>query len=266
MMTSSLFKPLSSYGVLSFDVFGTIVDWESGIFPHLLPLTAQLAADHPMCQPFPTKPKPNTHLAKRHPLIAAYDAHEGRLTAAEPKILFEEVLRRAYLDLAKELGVKAKEADANAAAASLPSWPAFTDSLEAMNKLGKHYKLIGLSNVSNAGIQAIMRGPLKGVPFEAIYTAQDIGSYKPAKRNFDYLLAAVKRFLDLPKDQVLHVAHGVKSDQLIAEEIGLAHIWVERGVDNWEQETADGMQRLRIVADLRSLVLEMEKEHLKKTY
>ena len=66
-----------------------------------------------------------------------------------------------------------------------------------------------------------------------MHTAEDIGSYKPDPRNFEYLIEHAKKDLDVEKAQILHVAHGVWSDQVPAEEMGLSHVWIKRGGDNW---------------------------------
>lgn len=101
-----------------------------------------------------------------------------------------------------------------------------------MQTLGKYYKLIALSNISNAAIGRVLAGPLAGplagVEFTAVYTAEEIGSYKPSRRNFEFLLEGVGA-MGVGRGEVLHVAHGWGSDMVPAGEMGMWRAWIDRG-------------------------------------
>lgn len=255
--------PLASYQVLSFDILGTLIDCDSVIHQHLLPLTRDLPPTDPLCALYPLQPTVGKDIAPRHPLVSAFDAHEYRLTSKHPGMAFEDVLRQSYLGLANDLAVsggKQREQEANALAASIGSWPAFPDTVAALHTLHKRYKLVPLSNISRTGINAILNGPLAEVKFDSVYIAEDIGSYKPSRRNFDYLLGGVQKEFECKKEKLLHVAHGATIDHVPCEEMGIDHVWVRRGVDNWESVNPEHMKKLRVVNDLQALADQVEKE------
>jgi len=128
--------------------------------------------------------------------------------------------------LAKSLGVAATDEEANIFGASIPDWPEFPDSIEALRYLTAHYKIVILSNVdrvsfrsSNARLQ---------VTFDAIFTAQDIGSYKPSDRNFAFMLRRLKEDFGVDRPDVLHVAQSLFHDHAPANRAGLRSAWIDR--------------------------------------
>ncbi|MCJ1446117.1 MAG: hypothetical protein MMC23_006622 [Stictis urceolatum] len=217
---------------LSFDIYGTLIDWESGILPTLHPLTSQLPPTHP------AHPSSPTYLGSA---IAAFAAHEVAFIKPAAYIDYGELLARAYKGLAKEWGLPASDADADAVAASVADWKAFPDTVAAMQKLGGKYKLIALSNISRALFAKTKEGPLRDVEFDAVYTAEEIGSYKPDLKNFEFLVDGVRRDLGVEKEALVHVAHGVRSDQGPAEEVGIEHVWIRRGTDRMSFGGEGGM-------------------------
>lgn len=284
---NQVFPPLKTFHALSFDVFGTLVDWEAGIYPYLVPLLAHLPADHPFQTPFPSTPTQGERLASQHPLIKAFNEQEGKIMNDTPGKMYTNILMESYIKLAQSLSIPATKttfAEAEAVASSIATWRAFPDTITALRTLRtKHdYKLIALSNITNAAIEEVLTHALKGAKFDAVYTAENIGSYKPDARNFSYLKRGVAGFgieregLEWERreregsdedgeegrgvkkglDWLCHVAHGVGSDQVPAEEAGLWHVWVERGVDNWvgREGVREGMGRLGVVSDMERFV------------
>lgn len=141
-----------------------------------------------------------------------------RRYARELKIVENGHLTEEQIDQsAKEYGSKIGE------------YPAFEDSVRAMQALGKHYKLVPLSNVDRGSFGKTLDGPLKGCHFDAIYTAEDIGSYKPNIKNFEYLLKHIKLDFGVEKDQLCHVAQSLFHDHGPAQQVGLQSVWVDRG-------------------------------------
>lgn len=213
---------LTSFKALSFDCYGTLIDWETGLRADLAPLLDLLPADHAW---------------RRDPAAAleCFNAHSDRLSAAQPTLPYDANLAESLRLLARDAGVaeSALPEEALRGIGSGPGrWPAFADTVAGLQKLGRRYKLVVLSNVTDAEIsRAIGEGPLRGARFDAVYTAQQIGSYKPSLRNFEYLFDRAKRELgvDKEKGELLHVARSLKADHVPAKEVGLRSVWIARG-------------------------------------
>ena len=108
----------------------------------------------------------------------------------------------------------------------MPRWPAFPDTPDALRLLGKDHALVILSNVDRAGFSGSL--PRLGVDFAAIYTAEDIGTYKPDPANFDFLIEHVRDDLGHGPDDILHVAQSLFHDHVPAKAKGLATAWIDR--------------------------------------
>lgn len=214
MALSESAPSFTSFRALGFDVFSTLIDEPKALATAIAPLVSQLPEDH--------EAKSSSAVAG-----AAFGRHENILQQKEPFMIFEDVLSAAYHALAKEWCIKSDDKDANAVAGILSRSPAFPDTVEALQKLSKHYKLIPLSNVSESGIATVMSGALKEVRFDAVLTAEKIGSYKPDLRNFEALMSKVKD-LGFKKEQLLMVAQGVASDHVPSKQIGINSAWISR--------------------------------------
>jgi 2-haloacid dehalogenase len=202
---------LTDFDALSFDCYGTLIDWEAGIAAVLGPLAR----------------KNNPELTNEEVLVA-YSENEAAVEVEHPTWLYPDVLQEAFRRSGTDLNFEVPDADAAALGQSLPDWPAFPDTAEALNRLTRHYKLIILSNVHRAGFAGSNKR--LNVEFDAIYTAQDIGSYKPADANFDYLLDHIGE-IDVTKDRLLHVAQSLFHDHVPARRHGLPGVWINRRHD-----------------------------------
>jgi 2-haloalkanoic acid dehalogenase type II len=109
---------------------------------------------------------------------------------------------------------------------SVPDWPAFPDSREALAYLKQHYRLVVLSNVDRGSFSASSRK--LGVGFDAVYTAEDIGTYKPNIGNFRFLFDRMNQDFGLQKDELLHVAQSLYHDHVPAEQVELSSVWIDR--------------------------------------
>ena len=203
-------RRLTDHSVLTFDCYGTLIDWETGIWDAFQPLLAE---------------NPSTDLT-RNALIAAFNNLEAEQQAAAPTMTYPTVLKRVHRALAENLALVTSPMLDYAFGASVPSWPAFPDSSDALRFLSEHFRLVILSNVDRAGFAA--SNTLLGVEFDAIYTAQDIGSYKPDPSNFEYLIEHVESDLGHGKSDILHTAQGIRHDHIPARSIGLDNAWIDR--------------------------------------
>jgi 2-haloalkanoic acid dehalogenase type II len=131
--------------------------------------------------------------------------------------------------LAEELGFPHPSAEESAAfGASVGSWPAFPDSVDALKRLSKFYKLLILSNADLESIRGTLTGPLNGVHFDKVITAQDVGSYKPDQRNFTRMLQDVKEEFGIEKNLVLQTAQSQFHDHHPARKLGIKSVWIQR--------------------------------------
>ena len=189
---------LRDYTTMSFDVYGTLIDWESGILGHLRPWL---------------KGVPNSDI------LSAYGALENEWQMREPGMLYPEILTRVHGDLGKRFGFESRRRDAEAFAASIGDWLPFPDSTESLRHLKRHHRLVILSNVDEASIARSIRRI--GVEFDQVLTAEAIGSYKPARANFERLLAAAE-------GKLLHIAESLYHDHTPCNALGIASAWINR--------------------------------------
>ncbi len=199
---------LTDFDTLTFDCYGTLIDWEAGILAVLEPWAARrgLEVDGPA-------------------LLEGFGRHETVVQRENPGLIYPEVLRAVMRALAADFGIAASEAEADALGRSVADWPAFPDSREALAYLKKHYRLVVLSNVDRASFAH--SAARLGVAFDAVYTAEDVGSYKPDPANFRFLLDRLAEIGVRPED-ILHTAQSLYHDHAPAAALGLATCWINR--------------------------------------
>lgn len=212
-------KQLQDYSVLTFDCYGTLIDWESGIWDALQPMLHHNG---------------RTDIT-RSVGLEAFAKTESAQEAATPGMIYADVLTHVHSTLAEQFQLDTTTAMDEAFGASVPHWPAFPDTADALRQLQHHFKLVILSNVSRGGFAASNRK--LGVTFDAIYTAQDVNSYKPDPRNFEYMLERLAGEHNLNQADILHTAQSLFHDHVPAKSFGLACAWIDRqglaDSDNW---------------------------------
>jgi len=199
-------RGLSRFRVLSFDCYGTLIDWETGIAAALADFARRAGLD-------------------REALLALFARHESAQQRATPELRYPELLARVLERMAAEAGMALRPGEAKAFGRSVPDWPAFTDSPEALAELKRHAKLVILSNVDRASFAQSARR--LRVEFDLVLTAEDIGSYKPDPRNFEALARAVREMGFAPEEH-LHVAQSLFHDIVPAGRAGMRTAWIDR--------------------------------------
>jgi 2-haloalkanoic acid dehalogenase type II len=214
-MTRRAAVRITDFDALSFDCYGTLIDWEAGLLAVLRPWA-----------------RANGLTAADSDVLEAFGRHEGRIETANPAMAYPDVLRRTFEAIGRDLGAPVTGSDAERLGESVGDWPAFPDSAAALSALAARYKLIILSNVDRASFAASNRK--LGVTFDAILTAEDIGSYKPSPRNFEALLARAQD-LGVGDGKLLHVAQSLFHDHVPAKAAGLPTAWINRrgGLAGW---------------------------------
>ena len=198
---------LTAFEVMTFDCYGTLIDWESGIWNALQPVIT----DH-------------------HIDIAPERALElyGELETEAERGQYHEyrtVLRMVLKGFGERFGFVPDEAEAQRFSESVRDWPAFSDSSRALQALKKKYKLAILSNIDDALFT--FSAQRLGVQFDWIITAQQAKSYKPSLNNFHL---GIER-IGLPRSKILHVAQSLYHDIVPAKALGLSTVWVNRRHD-----------------------------------
>ena len=202
---------LAAYKALSFDCYGTLIDWEAGIAAVLRPWAREAGLD-----------------LDDERLLAAYAAEEAAVEREQPAARYPEVLAAAFRRTGERLGRAVDDGWARRLGDSVPEWPAFPDSAGALASLAAHYRLIVVSNVHRDGFAASNRR-LRG-RFAAIITAEDVRAYKPAGNHFRALFRTLDD-LGIARGELLHVAQSLFHDHVPARRAGLASVWVNRRHD-----------------------------------
>jgi 2-haloacid dehalogenase len=194
----------NSYECLSFDCYGTLIDWETGLLRALQPILAH-----------------HEIKVEDRRLLDSYGQAEATIQSQEYRP-YREVLREVLVRLGGEFGFTPSVSEQHDFSDSVKDWPPFSDSTEALRRLQTKYRLIVLSNIDDDLFQA--SADRLQVRFDHVFTAQQIGAYKPSRKNFEYLFdhAGVAR------DKLLHVAQSLFHDIAPAKALGLATVWVNR--------------------------------------
>ena len=189
---------------LTFDCYGTLIDWETGIFEALHPILVA-----------------HGHKLERVALLERYGAFEAEVESGS-YLIYRDVLRKVVDRFGDSFGFEPTKEECDRFAASVADWPAFPDSRDALERLAAKFKLVVLSNVDDDLFEGSNRK--LGSPFYAVFTAKQIGSYKPNSRNFRF---AIER-LGGDVHRILHVAQSLYHDIKPAREIGLRTVWINR--------------------------------------
>jgi 2-haloacid dehalogenase len=202
---------LADYDALSFDCYGTLIDWETGLSSVLVPWAREVGLD-----------------LTDEALLVAYADNEQRVQRENPTAVYPAILAESFRRIGVSLGVEVSDEWADKLGASVPSWPAFPDTPDALASLADDYKLIIVSNVHREGFAG--SSPRLGVTFDKVITAEDVGAYKPAPNHFEALDAALAE-LNVARERLLHVAQSLRHDHVPAKRYGLASVWINRRHD-----------------------------------
>jgi 2-haloacid dehalogenase len=195
---------LTRFQALTFDCYGTLIDWEAGLLRALRPVVER----HGVRQ-------------TDEALLALFGELESPIQRG-PFRRYREVLDETMRQLARRLGFEPDLGEVTALSRSLSDWEPFPDTVPALAALARRYDLGVISNVDDDLFAASARR--LEVPLRWVVTAEQVGSYKPARTNFERALDRI----GLPRDRILHVAQSLYHDVEPARELGLATVWVNR--------------------------------------
>jgi 2-haloacid dehalogenase len=218
------------FQVLTFDCYGTLIDWESGLLAALRPILARHGVD-----------------AGEDELLEAYGRHEHRVESG-PYRRYREVLAEALSGVGADLGFQPDAAELDLFADSVGDWPPFPDSPEALRRLKERFALAVLTNCDDDLFARSQRR--LGIEFDWVITAEQARSYKPSHRNFELAFSTIA-----PRDRILHVAQSLFHDHVPAKDLGMTTVWIDRRHDkpgSGATPSADATPDLAL-PDLRSL-------------
>jgi 2-haloacid dehalogenase len=198
---------LPNPAILTFDCFGTLIDWEQGILSALRPILHSRSVT-----------------LEDEEILQRFAVLEARAEAG-PYQPYREVLGEVLVRLGSQLGYEASPAERDQLASSVPDWPPFADTGPVLQALSAHFKLAVITNCDTDLFLATARQ--LPVEFSEIVTAEQVGSYKPAARNFEVAFDRLR----VSRDRILHVAQSLYHDIAPARELGLTTVWVNRRWD-----------------------------------
>lgn len=192
------------FRTLTFDCYGTLIDWENGILRAVRPILARHRAN-----------------AEDEEILEAYASLEAKEESG-PYASYTEVLRRVTAGLAARFGIRLEGGERDALVRAIGDWEPFPDTVDALRRLRSRYQLAVISNVDDA-LFALTARRLE-TPFDRVVTAESVRAYKPSPEIFRRALAEIAQ----PKERVLHVAQSIYHDIVPARASGLATVWVNR--------------------------------------
>ena len=193
---------------ISFDCYGTLIDWERGI-------AEELSAWARRCD----------KQLDRAELLAAFGDAEPQVQSAHPEMAYPDVLAEVARRIGRRFDLPVTDSDAASFGASIGRWPPFPDTTSALSRLRQRYRLAVLSNVDRKSFAATQEA--LGVEFDLVCTAEEIDSYKPDPRNFRFLLARLAE-LGIEQGELLHAAQSLFHDIEPARALGIRTAWVDR--------------------------------------
>jgi 2-haloacid dehalogenase len=219
------------FDVLTFDCYGTLIDWETGIASALRPILDAHQAT-----------------ASDEQVLDTFARHEAVIEAG-PYRRYREVLAECLDRIGADLGFAPTDAEREAFAGSVAEWPAFSDSPAALRELKRRFKLAVITNCDDdlfAGSNARL-----DVDFDWVVTAQQAGAYKPSHRNFERAFETI----EAPRERILHVAQSLFHDHVPAKELGLSSVWIDRrhGADGFGATPPASAEPDLAVPDLATL-------------
>jgi 2-haloacid dehalogenase len=195
------------FDALTFDCYGTLIDWEAGIVAGLRPILARAGVD-----------------ATDDELLEVYAGFEAAAEAG-PYARYREILGRCLRQVAGRYGFAPDGHEVAEFSDSVGEWPAFADSAEALARLQARFRL---GVITNCDDDLFARSAARlGTTFDWVVTAESVGGYKPDPRNFE---VAIER-IGVARERILHVAQSLFHDHVPAKRLGLSTVWIDRRHD-----------------------------------
>jgi 2-haloacid dehalogenase len=199
---------LSDFDAVTFDVYGTLIDWE----PSIITFLCNWAANHDL-------------EASDKELLMAFDRARAEIQKERPAHLYPEILRRCFERISVEYSVAIDVSERASFALTPHEWPAYSDSHQGLTALQQRAKVGALSNIDNGSLESSCRK--LQFRFDLIVTAERVGAYKPDWPHFN---TAIKELdaLGISRDRILHVGQSLRADIAPANRLGIKCAWINR--------------------------------------
>ena len=246
--TTSPPRPLHEYKVLSFDVYGSLIEYKSHILSAFKPLLNRLPASSAYLDSTPASSTVANSASKGSiEFLKVFQKKEDTIKLEKPVKRFDEILAEIWRRIAKQLEVETSEEEARAfgSEAMITSWPCFQGTNEALKKLSRHYQLIALSNIDKYAWEITSHSKTSGlgdVDWWKVFTAEDFG--EDAERADEAKLETMLNFCTrngVSKDEILHVAQSLGHDQAPAKRLGISSAWLIGDGPVWGKEAESKM-------------------------
>lgn len=198
----------SDFDTLTFDVVGTLIDFETGILDWFRPILGRHGVSK-----------------TDEEILTAFASVEDKYQRETPEKPFTEMLPLIYRDMASGWGIGPRREDAESFRDSIRSWPPFPDTVEALEELGTRYRLVAVTNADAWALERMSAN--MGDPFQEKITCDEVGVNKPSPRVFEYVLDKLAP-AGVEKGDILHTAQSQYHDIAPASALGFATVWIER--------------------------------------
>lgn len=241
-------QPLTSYKVLSFDVYGTLVEYKSQILASFGPLLHRLQPPSPYLDDSPLSPViPGCATVGQITFLKLFQKTEDTIKLEKPVKRFDIILAEIWRRIAHELNVETSETEALSfgSSANIASWPVFKGTVEALQNLSKYYKLVALSNIDQYAWEITSKSPLSAlgeIDWFKVFTAENFG--EDATRADEAKLETLLSFCaekGVPRDEVLHVAQSLGHDHAPAKRLGISSVFLVGDGRKWGKEAESKM-------------------------
>jgi 2-haloacid dehalogenase len=199
---------LTDFDAVTFDVYGTLIDWEPSIVDFLRKWSRRHDIDRQDAD-----------------LLMAFDRARADIQRDRPAHLYPDVLRRCFDRLCREFGVETESREHEAFAGAPHHWPAFADSHAGLVALQAHAKVGALSNIDEASLRSSCRK--LDFTFDVVVTAERVGAYKPDWPHFNAAIADLGE-LGIKPERILHVGQSLRADITPANKLGMKCAWISR--------------------------------------
>lgn len=199
---------LTDRKVMTFDVVGTLIDFEAGILDYVQARARSAGVS-----------------VTERAILEAYAAAEDRQHHETPRLPFPSMMAPIYREMAEVLGLPESQSDAEEFRLSIPRWPAFPDSVAALKRLRKRFYLVAMTNSDNWALSHFAR--TLELPFDDMVTAEMVGWNKPDPQVFAFTRGRLSKE-GFAFDDILHVAQSQYHDIAVSRRLGYHTCWIER--------------------------------------